>query len=406
MNWAQRLNDIKLEIETGDGQKFYPLWKDAKKSIKYNTEGFDFVGVEGTYVERKKQSGNKFPILLYFHGEDCIEQTRKFEYAARDSRPWTIHHPVYDAILVQPLNLEIDNSVYNISKITGVVWETINYKYPLYKLNVRITIVQISSDINTRAEEVFENKAPTDSSAIEPAVISSRMIGKKYDVLTDVLEKVNILKDLVRKASSAAQYVLERPAFFMKQIQNLVDFPFIIKQSIEFKLTQLIETYNDTRALFVEKEEFEMFEAFACSIVGTACKVASTPEAGDYKTRQDVLNAIDSIVNLNSSIIQTFDGTSLGPVISAAGVAYEPDADLAFNLDKIVNLTVANLYEIAYNSKQERTTILEEDDNIVNLAHKYYGSGDDNLQDFMDANNLSFDEITHIPKGRKIVWYI
>ena len=47
MNWLERLENIKLEVETGDGETYFPLWREAEKNIQFNTEGFDFIGVKG-----------------------------------------------------------------------------------------------------------------------------------------------------------------------------------------------------------------------------------------------------------------------------------------------------------------------------------------------------------------------
>lgn len=397
MNWLNRINDIELEIITGDGQSFKPLWKEARKNVKYNTEGFDFVGVEGTYVERKKQSGNQFPVLFYFQGDDCIEQARKFEYAARDSRAWTINHPIYDSILVQPLSLEFDNSVLNISKISGIVWETINWKYPMYKLNVKITIVQIKKDVDIRNAEIFENNLDITSLGLtDDALLSCDIIGKGYEVLTDVFEDINVLKDLIRSASTSAQNILSLPLYFMQQIQNLINFPFLIKQNVEFKINQVIDSYNNLKNMIVGvSDNNELYAAYSFSLLAAICQVAVSPDKIDYNTRQEVLDTIDKIIIINNDVINTFDD-----------INYQPDANLSLQLDRIINMTVANLYDVAWDARQERTIILEKDDNIVNLAYKYYGAGDDNLQKFIDTNIMSIDELLQINKGRRLIYYV
>ena len=78
MNWQDRLKNIQLIVITGDGKEYRPLWQNAVKNIKFNTEGFDFVGVEGTFVERKKGSGNQYPFVFYFQGDDKSETIYKW----------------------------------------------------------------------------------------------------------------------------------------------------------------------------------------------------------------------------------------------------------------------------------------------------------------------------------------
>jgi hypothetical protein len=400
MNWLQRLSSTELEIITGDGKSFKPLWKNARKNVKYNAEGFDFIDINGTYVERKKQSGNQFPIEIYFHGEDCIEEATRFEYSARDPRPWTIKHPFYDALLVQPLNLEFDNTSYNTSKITGVLWETINWKYPQEKLNVKIAVLQIKSDLDLRTEDVFANKMTVENPDTTEALgVSVDILDKNYEILTDILEDIEVLKDLVRKASGAVQGILDDTAYYMRQMINLVNWPFLIEQTINFKIQKVIESFNQLKDLFIDDEENEekyvLFESLSTTLVSEACQISTAPGDSDYNTRQEVLNTIDSLADFWASIVSTYDD-----------ISFEPDADMYFQTDNLVNNTLANLYEIAFNAKQERSIFLEKDDNIINLAHRFFGPGDDKLDAFVDQNNISLNEMTQVSKGRNIIWFV
>ncbi len=44
MRWINKINNVELALITGDGKRHTPLWKNAKKNLNFNTEGFDFVG--------------------------------------------------------------------------------------------------------------------------------------------------------------------------------------------------------------------------------------------------------------------------------------------------------------------------------------------------------------------------
>jgi hypothetical protein len=66
------------------------------------------------------------------------------------------------------------------------------------------------------------------------------------------------------------------------------------------------------------------------------------------------------------------------------------------------------LYRIAFEAKQEREYILDEDSNIILLTHKFYemDSEDRNINNFIETNNIGLNEILNIQKGRKIVYYV
>ena len=170
MSWVTRIRDIQLTIVTGDGVEYRPLWKEARKNINFNREAFDFIGIRGTYVERKEVQGTQYPILLYFTGEDCIDVANRFEQSTRDPRPWTIKHPFYDDLTVQPLNLEFDNTQYNVSKITGTLWETITQKYPDDIVNAEKEIISAKQISDITVENTFTDDIETpEPSTIEKA---------------------------------------------------------------------------------------------------------------------------------------------------------------------------------------------------------------------------------------------
>ena len=88
--------------------------------------------------------------------------------------------------------------------------------------------------------------------------------------------------------------------------------------------------------------------------------------------------------------------------------AYIHNYDSLNEMNILVNFAIANLLNIATNSKQERTFYLEEDSNALLLTHRLYGldEDDENLVKFMNQNNIILNEIIQIKKGRKIVYFV
>jgi len=64
MSWIEQLNNVELEIQTGDGKRWTPLWKEAKRSKVYNTAADDFIRVSGTFIYRGLPQGNQYDIVL------------------------------------------------------------------------------------------------------------------------------------------------------------------------------------------------------------------------------------------------------------------------------------------------------------------------------------------------------
>ena len=104
MSWIDKLaND--LIITTGDGRPYYPLWKKPSKSIAFNYSEFTFPNLSGSLVDRGTPMGRRFPLEIYFVGENNIEDSSDFESSANDKRPWRIEHPYYGLIFVQPTEI-------------------------------------------------------------------------------------------------------------------------------------------------------------------------------------------------------------------------------------------------------------------------------------------------------------
>lgn len=397
MSWINRINNIKLTITTGDGKTYQPLWKNASKSVSYNAEGFDFVGVEGTYVQREKKSGTQYPIELYFTGENCIDESTAFEISARDSRAWVIKHPYYDEIRVQPLSLEIDDSGHNTSKVLVTVWETLTEKFPQQKElpDKQIQVEKLNSD--AIIQDAYEVRP--DTSIIQKVTDAVDSIDLAYKPLAATNKQAQELKQLASAAKSAAIDIVSAPLNFIREVQALINFPFTVAQDVKNKVNQLIDSANALIAIFVREDSNDVdlatYEALISTTLTEMARVTTDPEEGDLTKRKDVVEILDLLSNKYQDVLGTYDS-----------VLYAQDPNIALSVDLVINDTLSNLNEIAFNSQQERAIFLEKDSNVILLAHRFYGSGDDNVDRFIDENEISRSELLQVLKGRRLIWYV
>lgn len=400
MSWIDRLNNIELEIETGDGKIYKPLWKNARKNINFNTEANDYIGVEGTYIERGKMQGRQFPILLYFQGQDCIEQARQFEISSRDSRPWKIKHTFYDNLLVQPLNLEFDDSDYNVSKVTGTVWETTNIKYPSEQISIIKLVTSQKSISDKTIEDVFvEDIEVPDAKTIQSSTNSILQLDINYGTLVTDSNDVARLKNLVTSASGAAQEIINQPRRYIQQAIALINFPFTIEQSITQKINSLKDTINDFASIFLGNNLTDnnkvLYEQQCSVLFSELSKNVINSKESDYLTRSNVLQTVTTISNSYFNFLEQLDNNEI-----------IQNAQVSRDIDVIINNALARLFDIAFESKQERSYTLDKDDNIINLSHRFYGPGDDNIELFVQQNNIRLDEYLNLKKGRQIIYYV
>lgn len=380
MSWIDRL-ESKLKITTGDNKVYYPLWIDSELNIEYNIEGFDFVNTEGTFVERREKSGGQYPLSLYFTGENNIELAQNFEISARNKNAWTVEHPFFEKIVCQPMSMKIVHNL-NVTNIQVTVWETLTIQQPTGSVNVPTIVEQIKLKIN---ENYLSLPAPTvDSRDFLVTKQSVNTINSIYQNIASTIDEKTTLKAAYREAIGAVNNILNDYNSYLVKAQTLINFPFTSTQSTYYKV---VRSFDLMKQLINTLTNFDISKANIVTIFSNSCSCAAS--GTDYVTRTDVLNVITILNDMNSLFIKTFDSV---------------DPQVSFDLDRQYNITVSSLYDIAFNSKQERSILLDADSNMVILAHKYFGSTDDDLKRFIQLNELKVDEYLQIKQGRTIKW--
>lgn len=406
MSWITRVDNGML-ITCGDGRTFSPLWKKATKVKEYNTAQFDFKEVSGSLVKRGKPRGRKFGIIFWFQGEDHIEQSNSFEASADDSRAWEISHPLYDRLLVQPLSMNIDNSSMNVTQYTVTVIETITEDNPQTTEDPVDKVVNDHTKTGEQLEEVYAITTIPNANDISEMTTNNLQLyeeGKKIAKTTTDYEKYF---GLFNEANAAILNATAEPLTAMRKIQAVINAPALFVNTVKARMETLETQFNKLTtsiSTVISPSSKKYYESEAGGIVGamTLASVSNT----DYSNRNDVLAVIDQINTaydtyaLNLENLQTDSNNSTE--------SYIPSFDSQRQLNDLVNYTVARLFEITEDARQERLVILEHDDNIINLAHRFYGleQDDSSIDELVNTNEIGISELLVLKKGRTIKYYI
>jgi prophage DNA circulation protein len=408
MSWIEKTKTDFI-ITCGDGKRFKPLWMNASKTKEYNISEFDFPNLSGTLVDRRTAKGTKFNIEIIFQGEDHLDQSSAFESSADDKRPWTIEHPFYGNIIVQPTSLSFDNTKLNVTKITGTVIETITEDAP-----------KMSSDPIDKIKDDKEN--------------FDEILSESYDVVPDVadineittqtnriyLEGVKLIKldtdaaayfNLFNIANALLLNATADPIAALEALNTMLAYPALLEESAKNRINTLSEQFNrfvrpDTEEETFERSQKKIIENHGAAIISSQCLAAATPIATDYANRDEVLLIVESIIEDYNNFIEDLD--ELQTDNGGDTDSYIPDANSLIALNKLVNYTISNLFNIALNAKQERSIFVEYDTNIILLAHRFYGLeiDDSTLNELIRNNNIGLNEHLQIRKGRRIIYYI
>jgi len=409
MTWLQLVQTDYI-ITTGDGAKFTPKWLNAQTAKQYNYTEFLFVGVQGSFVNRQLPKGARYPIEIYFDGADCITEGLRFYKSADNSNAWKIQHPYYGNVLVQPLDISLDNSVYNVSKITCTLIETNEYAL-INKASVSSIVAAQAQAVQSGLTAQYQTVIPIPSSvdyasqslnvtsvfnSIKDTIQDSTQYTNfvnAYNSFNAVISTINEAVNQGKQAIGYANFICSMPANFTNTV---------ISRFAQLRAAVL--SLQVDAATFTAHQKL-LYQSLAGVIQSAFCVASVTNITTDYDNVDSIYGAIDVIVTnyneymANLDLLQTANGGQTN--------SYIPTPE---NLQAITDLflyTCQSLFDLAANAKIKHTIYLPEASNLILVAFNYIGlaADDSTIDAIISMNNITLDEYQLLPKGRKITYY-
>lgn len=409
MSWIEKIQS-NLIIKTGDGKSYSPLWMNATKAVEYNIAEFEFPNLAGTLVKRGTPKGRRYNLEFYFQGENHLDQAFAFEASANDNRPWTISHPMYNQIIVQPLGLIFDNTQLNTSKITGQVIETITEDSPRITTSPVDKIAEDKTNCDALFADSYANTVTptaTDINSMNSNTAGYYAKGAKVAKVPDSEDYYNLFNDAKADILNAT----DEPLKAIQSIQRMINAPGQFATDVNTRLTLLIDQFNGLRSTIsniFSPNAKRLYENNAAALITSMAVATSTPldSNNDYGNKTKVLNVIEKVLIQFNTFIADLDEMQTDN--GGEPDSYIPDASSMIAMNNLMNYAISNLFNIALNSKQERTVYLEADSNVILLAHRFYGLNveDSTIAEFMTNNNMGLSEMLQVKKGRKLIYYV
>lgn len=402
MSWQTDIENRVFEIITGDGRSYKPKWKNASKVVEYNVSQFNFIGITGSLVDRKKPKAREFELEFYFDGDNAIDEGNNFEISARNTKRWTMKHPFYGDIICQPISLSQDNNKLNVSKFSVKVLETLIEGWAKADIVVSDKISELEANLQLISASVLTVDT-IDKTALKATVNQIDTIHSRW---------INSSSDLAnfKRAVSDAIVAIDEPLFdavlAVRNVQAALNFPATVIRSVKDRLNVLyealvniIDTFNGT---FENKLQSEILGG---GLVSSMFKASTINITDDYLLKTKVIETQDLLLEAYNRYLLFLDSLQTERVDSIE--SYAANFDNINTLDEISNVTLSNLYSIAFLAKQERVFINDAESNPILLCHRFYGidSDDINLNKFINENNIGLNELLSIRQGRRIVYY-
>ena len=411
MTWIEQV-ESPFTIITADGANYIVNWKNATNAVDYWIAEFTFPNLNGSKVDRGTPRGTRYDIEFYFQGDNNIEQAKTFRKSADVLGPWTLLHPIYGQLLVQPVGLFFDNSQMGSTKVTGQVIETIAIENPVTKVNP-IDNILLSK---TNSDAAFINSITTKPSGsdIQNLQKNNSYLYKTTIPILKLPADVQKFFNLFSIAQANINNAFASPQVAMNAVQQVINAPALIENSVQIRTQTLSNQFQSLRTQIQPKNSYQkisvatkqLYAVSGAAAISSLAVAAATPLQGNYTNMTSVLNVISLVTKSYNLFISDLD--SLQSTNGAAIDSYIPDYNAFISLRDLVSFVVANLFSVALLSKRERTIILDNDTNLVVLTHMIYGLDefDNNMNELMANNGWGINQLIQIKKNTKVVYYI
>lgn len=414
MAWNDRI--IKATYTSPNGNTLEFDYEDVGREFDKRTTPYSFPDSAGTYVQDMGVTDKRYPLRMFFWGDDHDLQAAAFEEILSEQGHGTLNHPMYGIVTVVPFGTisrrDDLKTASNQSVIEVTFWETIPLVFSFGEED------DLSGVVITALDEYNEAKAAEFARLAElgTEVERTSIKGTFDSLLKKVKTGLNAIADTqesVRKQFNAIN----------DSINNGIDTIIGEPITLAFQTTLLIQ--SPARAITSISAKLKAYKDLASSIVAGNGAVVTrgygTDSGNKFQVRDihasgyvtgSILSAVNhefstkrEALEAAESIITQFDELNVWRESNYLALSLNDDGESYQKLLSAVGYATGYLVQLSFSLKQEYSVVLQSDRSIVDLCSELYG-GIDELDFFVSSNDLSGDEILEIPRGREIVYYV
>lgn len=408
MSWITRITQ-QMIIRTGDGVEYQPQWMNASYDQRYNFNIFNYIDVPGSQINQEEPQSRRFNLEIHFIGENHIDIGEQFRISAGDRRPWTIIHPFYDEITVHPVRLRFDHRRYNVTTITGQVVETIPDRFPRETADRELVLQLQKDEVDELAALTFQDQTDTiTASEVNDISASIEQIESNSNTILDEANQVEF-RNRVLNAQRDLTNITTQPLQFLRTLQSTINFPSTVAAAVRARVENLVETFERVveslaNITGLSRNSKVYGESSGATIISALITASTTNRT--IQTRGEIEDIIDIILNTYDRYLTVLDGFETTTQTQLD--SYAPDPNTQSQLSLFIYFSLSALIDISLDSQQEISVVNEADSNVIILTHRFYGldENDENLDRFIETNNISLDELLLVPKDREVVYYV
>lgn len=395
-------------------------YEDVSYEIDKRTAGFNFPGVDGTYVQDNGYNERRYPLRCIFTGPNCDREALAFESLLLERGQGKLEHPLYGRVNVVPFGTITRRddllSAANQAILDVVFWSTLGAVYPSSRVSPKHEVTQsvkttkaalgrsFAKAVNLSTEARRVNQKITVTSAL-------RDIQSALKAASNAVESVNReFRDIQQQVNFGIDVLVGQPLLLAEQILNLITAPSRALTGIASRLegyaNLLDRMLGRSRATPGDTSVLDRIQLRLSNDFHTADLIASGAVVGGvesvvnnrFTAKPQALEAAEAILADAERLTGWRDGryNDLGQIDTGEG---------SQALQETVALCVGYLIEISFSLVPEKAVVLDRPRNIIELAAELYGSIDDQLDFLISTNRLTGSEILELPRGKRVVYY-
>jgi prophage DNA circulation protein len=244
MSWEDSI--VEAVYTSPSGAEFIFNYEGVSKEIEKKTTAFNFPDVDGTFVQDLGKKGRRYPMRLFFWGENYNQIAERFDNAIEEKGKGTLQHPLYGTFNVVPFGTikrrddlvnEANQAVYEIT-----FYETIDIVFPVSELSAENSMNSGFGDFSDSAANNYNDGLSIDSANETTGFIDSAKAGLRKikramaQVAATTASIERQFNDLANLAEETINTLVGGPLLIATQLIALTRLPSQTAASIQSKL--------------------------------------------------------------------------------------------------------------------------------------------------------------------------
>ena len=420
MSWRDRLRQS-IELTSPDGNIFEAAWQGNSRSMDKKLGLFEFPKVKGTKVQDLDIGSARYPLTIFFAGENNDQESDRFFKACRERGIWSVIHPVRGSLNLQLISVTENIQPVESGNVTQFDTEWIE---PLEDSVVpslfqqRSTIDSQIDEVNsTASDQIASNilqKTAAQIAAFEAtvnAVVSSveKFLAPIYELQSEINSQILSIKRGINSLLTAP--VLDVVSI-AGQIQALVQLPALAIADINSRIEaygNFIDAALDFSPETAKTKDRNIVAVQELALTSGLAAIGFVSSTGELASRLQAIELIDTNTELFKNITDTLDGTQELFKNEIIDDQYFSQSESYSDVLLMISQTIAYLLRSAFDLSVEKRFVLEKMRAPIEITIFEYGDlgeNDINFDLFIDSNGLKGNDILILPEGREVLVYV